>query len=309
MKIGKDAKEYIAPLSIDGLNGRILRMPSSKKSRQREIVFVYGTHSSLERGFGMAEDLSQYGNITTPDLPGFGGMDSFRSIGKKPELDNYADYLATFIKTHFGDKKITLVGFSLGWAIVTRTLQRYPKLCSQINLLVSYGGFSHREEYLFSTSRMRTYRILSKACSNVVFAFFFRHLLLNSFVLRKTYARTYHAKAKFENLTPKKKKEMIEFEIILWQINDVATWAKTLNIILNIDLTDKKIDIPVWQVLLGGDQYFDGDKVTKNLNKIFSQVHTVRANTNSHAPTVVANAKEAAGMWPDEIRKELERDV
>ena len=85
---------------------------------------LYGHHSSLERVYGLAEDMSQYGNVTIPDYPGFGGMDSFYKIGMKPTLDNLADYLATFVKLRYRGKKVTIVGMSLGFVIATRMLQR-----------------------------------------------------------------------------------------------------------------------------------------------------------------------------------------
>lgn len=305
MSLVEEAKKFISPLRIDGLKGRVLRIPCPDKKTKQEILFIYGSHASLERGFGMAEDLSQYGNITVPDLPGFGGMESFYKIGKKPELDNFADYLALFIKQHYGNQKITLVGFSLGSAIVTRTLQKYPELTRQINLLISYAGLSHHNEFIFPDRRKKVYKALSLIGSNRLFAFFFRYVFLNRFVLRRTYSKTYLAKHKFKKMDVRTEKEMVELEIILWQINDVATWAKTANIMLNIDLVNTKIDLPIWRIVLDGDQYLDGHRVTENMKRIYAKVFVAKANIDSHAPTVVARAKDAESMLPDLVRNEL----
>src|SRR3712207_1180020 len=98
-KITRDPADYIEPLNINRLEGRMLRLPApdTKQAAGREILFVYGHHSSLERWWGLIQALNRYGAVTMPDLPGFGGMDSFYKIGKKPTIDNLADYVAAFI--------------------------------------------------------------------------------------------------------------------------------------------------------------------------------------------------------------------
>ncbi len=130
--------DYILPLNINGLQGRMLRLPSTGR-KKREIMYIYGHHSSLERNFGVAEYLNKYGSVTVPDLPGFGGMDSFYKISKEPTLDNMADYLASFIKLRYKKQKFTLTGLSLGFMIITRMLQRYPEIAKQVDVLVSYA--------------------------------------------------------------------------------------------------------------------------------------------------------------------------
>src|SRR3954470_17459407 len=135
----KNPADYIVPLNINRLDGRMLRLPakSARQAKNREILFVYGLHSSLERWWGLTQVLSRYGNVTMPDLPGFGGMDSFYKIGKKPTLDNMADYLAAFIKLRYKNKKLIIAGMSFGFVIATRLLQRYPELTKKVALLVS----------------------------------------------------------------------------------------------------------------------------------------------------------------------------
>ena len=90
-------QDYIAPLNINGMNGRMLHI-AAPKNKNKELLLLYGHHSSLERMYGIAEDLNQYGAVTMPDFPGFGGMDSFYTIGMQPSIDNLADYLASFVK-------------------------------------------------------------------------------------------------------------------------------------------------------------------------------------------------------------------
>src|SRR5690349_17907325 len=102
--------EYIVPLNMNGLKGRLLRLPP-KKNKKREILLVYGHHSSLERMYSIAQVLNAYGAVTLPDLPGFGGMDSFYKIKEKPDIDTMADYLASVVKLRYKGRRITILGF------------------------------------------------------------------------------------------------------------------------------------------------------------------------------------------------------
>src|ERR1700741_1092962 len=123
----KGPADHIVPLYINGMNGRMLHIPGPAHTK-REILFIYGHHSTLERWWGLVQDLNQYGTVTMPDLPGFGGMDSFYRIGQKPTIDNLADYLAAFIKMHYKKRKFTIAGLSFGFLVATRMLQRYPEM-------------------------------------------------------------------------------------------------------------------------------------------------------------------------------------
>ena len=73
-KAPRNPADYIVPLNINGLDGRLLHMPAPEgKSKNMEILFIYGHHSSIERWWGVVQVLNRYGAVTMPDLPGFGG--------------------------------------------------------------------------------------------------------------------------------------------------------------------------------------------------------------------------------------------
>src|SRR5438876_991720 len=106
------AADFIVPLDMNGLSGRMLHMPAPK-GKSGEALFVYGQHSSLERWWGLMQYMNRYAGVTAPDLPGIGGMESFYKIGKKPTVDNFADYLAAFVKLRYKNKKVIIIGMSL----------------------------------------------------------------------------------------------------------------------------------------------------------------------------------------------------
>lgn len=298
--------DYIEPLYVNGMRGRILRMPAPR-NKNREILFVYGHHSTLERCWGIADDLNQYGAITVPDIPGFGGMDSFYKIGKEPSLDNLADYLASLVKLNYRRKRLTIIGFSFGFVIATRMLQRYPDIAKKVDLLVSAVGFAHADDFAFTRIRHSFYLFLSKLFSYRYTSFIFRHLVLNSFVLRLAYGKTRNAKDKFSGLNKSERGELMKFEIELWQRNDVRTHMATSVAFLTLDNCQKKVALPVWHVAVDGDRYFDNHRVEQHMSIIFDDFHLARSHMENHGPSVILDKEAAQPFTPIVIRKLLSK--
>lgn len=305
-KAAKDPADYILPLYINGLEGRMLRLPA-KKDKTRELLFVYGQHSSLERWWGAAELLSRYGTFTMPDLPGFGGMTSLYKIGQKPTIDNLADYLATFLKLKFKRKKVTVVGMSLGFVIVTRMLQKYPQLTKKVDLLVSVVGCAHKDDFIFSKPRRRFWLTISIVFSMKLPAFLFHHICLNPFVLRRVYHRTINAREKFAYISGDEFKRTMDMEIRLWAINDIRTQMKTYVEMMTLDNTQKRIDLPVWHVASKKDRYFNNIRVEEHMRRIFNDFHIAFSKDSNHAPTIIADMKTATPFFPEEIKRQLRK--
>jgi pimeloyl-ACP methyl ester carboxylesterase len=309
-KASKNPADYIVPLNINGLRGRMLRLPApgTKQAAGKEILFVYGHHSSLERWWGVMQVLNHYGTVTMPDLPGFGGMDSFYKIGKRPTVDNLADYLAAFIKLRYKNKKLVIAGMSFGFVIVTRMLQRYPELNKKVSLLVSIVGFAHRDDFRFSRPRYYTYLTFARIMKHRPQSWFFRYLALNSRVLRFAYARTPNAKHKFKLAEDSSDFDrLMEVEIGLWQENDVRTWLYTTVEFFRLDNCRVRIDLPVWHVAVKNDHYFDNSLVEQHLRIVFRDFNSTELDLKTHAPSVIADEKMAAPLFPPELRRALRR--
>lgn len=304
-KTNKAAADYIVPLNMNGLQGRMLHMPGRGRAT-REILFVYGHHSSLERWWGLMQNLNRYGAVTMPDLPGFGGMDSFYKIGETATLDNFADYLAAFIKMRYKRRKVVIAGMSLGFVIATRMLQRYPDLAKKVTLLISIAGFTHQDDFIFSKKRMALYRLGAAFFSLPVAASFFRRVCLNSHVLRAVYRHTHNAKDKFKSVAEEELKELMDFEVGLWQNNDVRTYMKTTSEFLRLDNTGVRVNLPVYHVAVTGDRYFDNQSVERHMQMIFKEYHLLaKLKVANHAPSVLADAKSAAPFVPPRLRRLL----
>lgn len=303
----QNPEDYIQPLNMNGLNGRMLHMPAPK-GRNREILFVYGHHSTLERWFGIMQNLNRYGAVTMPDLPGFGGMDSFYKIGEEATIDNLADYLAAFIKMRYKRRKVSIAGMSFGFVVATRMLQRYPELTKKVDMFVSLAGFAHRDDFVFSGKRQFMYRSLIRVFSFRLPALFFRYVLLHPMVIRHAYRRTHNAKNKFQDLAAEELQEMLDVEIDLWHKNDVRTHMRTSAEFLNLDNCKVKINLPVYHVAIAGDRYFDNHIVEQHYRVIFSEFHLVDTlRVGNHAPSIIADAKAAAPFVPQKLRRLLLR--
>lgn len=300
----RNPADYIVPLAIDGLEGRMLHIPAPREGAKakREILFVYGHHSTLERWWGLMEVLNEYGSVTMPDLPGFGGMDSFYKVGQKPTIDNLADYLAAFIKWRYKRKKVTIAGMSFGFVVATRMLQKYPELTAKVDILISIVGFAHKDDFTFTKSRYWFYRIGATVLAHHPAAGLFRRLVLTRPVLRAAYARTHNAKKKFASATTKDEfNQQMDVEVKLWQLNDVRTHMFTSVQFLTFDNTKQHVDLPVWHVSADNDHFFDHLVVEQHMRMIFKDFHSAPTTLPNHAPSVIADAQAAAPLIPQEL--------
>lgn len=291
---------------VNGLNGRLLRIPAPP-SKKRSIFLLYGHHASLERMFGLAEVLNSHGAVTMPDLPGFGGMDSFYKIGKQPDIENYADYLDSLLKLHYKRQKVTIVALSFAVPLVIRTLQKYPELSRKVELFVSIAGFAHHQDFIFDKKVFWLLKSLAYNFSYKIPAVFAKKVLLTSPAIRSSYMFVGDSHSKLKDASTKAELEKrINFEIGLWKINDVRTRAKTMTMMFNIDLcSGPKVDVPLCHVTTSEDRYFDHQVVEQHLKVIFKDTQVVSSEMPTHAPTIIATAKEAEPYIPKSLRRRL----
>lgn len=300
-------QKNIHPLDMNGLSGRMLRIKSAKKKyAKREILVLYGHHASLERMYGIAEVLADYGNVTMPDFPGCGGMDSFYKIGMKPSLDTMADYLASFVKLNYRGKKVSIAGMSLGFAIVTRMLQRYPELVKKVDVLVSLVGFTHKYDYAFASSRQKFYIAGARFFSKKLPSMFYYNVFLHPLVIKTAYSKTHNAKKKLAHLDKDGVAAALEFEVDLWRGDDPRTYMRMAEEMLTIDNCQKQIKLPVHHVQVKDDQYFDNEVVEQHMRVVFTDFTAYEAVLPNHAPSIVATKKEAKGLLPKKLKKLLE---
>ncbi len=295
--------DFIEPLYMNGLHGRMLRLkPKPRKSK--EILIVYGQHSSLERLFGLAESLNKYGGVTVPDLPGFGGMQSFYRLREKPNIDNMADYLAAFMKLRYKNRRVSIIGISYGFAVVTRTLQRYPELTKKVDLLISTVGFVHHDDFIFKKHNYMVLRYGSALFSNAATSTLAKHLFLRPSFIRASYNLSGPKNLKLNQQDALAKDSRIAYEIHLWKTNDLRTYMYTTNNMLKMDLCDKQVDLPVYHIALKNDQYLNAEYVEQHLGVIYKSVQVYNSKLPAHMPTL-ASSDDASKLIPSTLRKLL----
>ena len=303
-----NVSDFIEPLNVNGLNGRMLHAPAAKKTN-REILLVYGHHALLERWWGLVENLREFGSVTMPDLPGFGGMDSFYKIGRKPTVDEYADYLAAIVKMRYRRRKVTIIGISFGFLVVTRMLQRYPELTKKVDFVTSIVGFMHKTDFLFTSRQRTSYSALAKFFALPPISWLIRYCFLNAFIIRNLYVRMPAGKRRFLEMDPADFDTMMDFEVKLWQANDVRTHWRTTSEFLHVDNCSRQIALPVWHVASKGDHYFDNHVVEQHMRVVYSDYHQGIMDSKAHTPSVLGDKKELAIMVPPGLRRALRKSV
>lgn len=296
------SQKFISALHINGMDGRVLRMPAPK-GKNKEILLLYGHHSSHERMMGVAEVLNEYGTVTMPDLPGFGGMDSFYKIGSKPTIDQFADYLASFVKLRYKRKRVTIICMSFSVPLVIKTLQKYPELARKVDAFVSISGFAHRDDFIFKWYEYWGLRALSVVVSRRLPALFMSSVVLTKPVLRLTYGMVSKTHNKMKDATSDAElKRRIDFEANLWKINDVRTRMSTMTLMLTLDVCGSKVNVPAYHITATSDRYFDHKIVEQHMHVIFDNLEIIPSEMANHAPTIIATAKEAAPYIPQRLR-------
>lgn len=300
-------KQFISEIKIQDIPGRMVVLPPHTATQSRHILVIYGHHSSLERMYSTAQSLQDFGTVCMPDLPGFGGMPSLSSSNITPSVDTLADYLAVFVKTHYRNKRFTIFGMSFGFVVATRMLQRHPELQKQVEMLISFVGFTHHKDFKF---KARNYLLLKYTAKSLS-----RHplpakILAKTIIQRPFIATAYHLRSKthpkMKGFSYSERKNLIDFEVILWQSNELYTYFATGHEMLTLDLTKMRIAAPVHHIAVAADQYFDNDMVQKHMKKIFSSVTVHQAVMENHAPTIIDGVDAAKKIIPQSIRDILQ---
>lgn len=299
-------EDYIMPLNINGMEGRMLYSPSTSK-HQREILLIYGHHAMLERWWSLVENLNQYGPVTMPDLPGFGGMEGFGKIGTKPTIDAFADYLASFVKLRYRNKRVTIVAISFGFVVVTRMLQRYPELSKKVDMLVSVAGFVHKDDFVFHPKNRRFYSYVARLFATRPIAYFIRYFCLSKFILVNLYTRLPNSKRRMIDITPEDFDKSMDLEVKLWQANDVRTHWLTTSEFLKLDNCSKPVYLPVVHVVSEEDHYVKNIVVEQHMRQVFSGYKQFTARSKAHVPSVIADKKAMSVLLPPELRRLLSK--
>jgi hypothetical protein len=97
----------------------------------------------------------------------------------------------------------------------------------------------------------------------------------------------------------------MNFEIGLWQENDVRTNMYTTVQLLQFDNCQAQVKLPVWHVAASADGFFDTNIIEQHMRIIFTDFHLMRSSLVNHAPSVIADEKTATALLPRKLRQVL----
>ncbi len=298
----EDPTEYIIPVNMNKLQGRMLRYVKAKQPN-REILLIYGHHSSIERYWELAKAFGKYGAVTIPDIPGFGGMENIYKLYDYPSIDNLADYLAAFYKLRYKKRRVTIVAVGYGFTITTRMLQKYPDIIKKLDLFIGIDAFSHRDDIVISRFK-RAWYIISARILN------FR---LSSSIFRTVWLRLILKKVSDDVILSSLKKFSFRGDIFfepsnvdykLWLVNDMRTHAQTIKNLLKLDNCQNRVNIPLWHVAFDKRTFFNDIFVEQHLKVIFPEYHKLSSRFNLNLP--LGSPKNRIGnIIPPQLRKKL----
>lgn len=289
---------------MNGLRGRMLIKTSADHRNRQEILLLCGHHSSIERMSTFIEIFSDYGNVTVPDLPGFGGMQSFYKIGEKPTIENYADYLASFVKLMYKRKKFIVIGVSFSVPIYIRMLQKYPELQDKILYCVSLSGFVHHQDFKFNKFELFFIKIgtiiLSRRFpSEIISKVFLKKSIMKS-ILKIDYLNRKQGKSNKDDI-----EQRVDLDAKLWVINDFRTSIFTYKEMFKLDLCNTTVKNRIYHLTNEGDYFFNKNIVEQHLQIIFKDFKHLNTDNDMHIPFVGANIKIVRDYIPKELFKLL----
>ena len=273
-KQAKNADDYIERLNMNRLRGRMLRLSPPRGKKSREILVVYGHHSNLEMTFPLAVELNKYGSVTVPDMPGFGGMQSFYRLGDRPTIDNLADYLAAFIKLFYKRRRLTIIGLSFGFVVVTRMLQKYPELAKRVDLLISIGGYSRYDDFKMTTRNKAFKRTVASIFSKRIPAAVVQKVFLRPVFIKSSYKLLAKAEQGKSYSGTEQLEDHIAQAVQLWHMNDLRTYMNTSRAILSLDICKDRVSLPVHH-LVSREKRFKNNTVEQHLNVIYESVQVL----------------------------------
>ncbi|MDR2063905.1 MAG: alpha/beta hydrolase [Candidatus Nomurabacteria bacterium] len=129
--------------NFEGFFEKVAKLPNSTvhywqndfDAARPTVLMVHGYRGEHHGMLLIADQLKLYFNIIIPDLPGFGKSSEFH--GGPHGLDNYSDFLKTFIVHLKLPKKPMIIGHSFGTIVSSKFEMDYPQLTDKKLVLLS----------------------------------------------------------------------------------------------------------------------------------------------------------------------------
>jgi pimeloyl-ACP methyl ester carboxylesterase len=205
----------------------------------------------------------------------------------------------------YKNKRITIFAISYGFVVITRMLQLYPELAKKVDLLVSVVGFMHKDDLTFKPTNQKFYMVVARFFATRPVAVFIRYGCLNKFVLRALYTKLPSSKRRMVEVTPEEFDRSMDFEVSLWQSNDVRTHWLTTSEFLALNNCRQHIALEVVHVSSQYDFYINNLVVEEHMRQVFSDYVQFASRSKAHVPSVIADKAAMSVLVPPGLKKLL----
>jgi hypothetical protein len=189
--------------------------------------------------------------------------------------------------------------------VITRMLQRYPQLAKKVDLLVSEVGFMHKDDLSFSPTLQKFCKLGARIFATRPIALFIRYGMLNKFMLTHLYAKLPSSKRRMIEVTPEEFSRSMEFEVELWQANDVRTHWLTTSEFLGLDNCRQHVSLPVVHISSSYDYYINNLLVEEHMRQVFSDYIHFQSKSKAHVPSVIADKAAMGVLVPPDLKRLL----
>ena len=282
----------VESLRVQGLSGRVLSATETE-APWSSILLLYGQHASVERIANFAAALSRFGEVTCPDLAGFGGMDPVAATDRRTAIDGVADVLAETVRMIYGEREFSIVAMSFGLAVAIRMLHRHEDLRPRVRLIVSVAGVTTGQDLRFmpgvrcalrATARIGATRMASAGVNRWILK-----PAIVGFLCRRL------ARPRLDDLA-------LAAEVRLWCSADWRTRLRTLAELLGPSQSSEvRLPTPVHHVAPSGDPYVEHQAVTATLRHLFADVAVTHVDSGAHVPPSAASPHACGEFLPDPV--------
>lgn len=251
---------------------------------------------SIEMMTPLANVLSEYGDVTVPDLPGFGGMTNFYSIGKTPNLDTYADYLSAFIKLRYKKNRLTLFGVGFGYSLLVHTLQKHPDLCSKVDIVGGINGLLHHED-IRQTNLSRNFNLVRRS---------FQGLPLLRSIAKATTFQPQAIKTQLQINKIDLDDDFLQSVVNSWQSVHVKTLRQLQKAELRLDLCQQNLKTKSYNLELPSIyRDIDTGKAEAHAEIVFSSANYTKSRIEKDLLCVLGDQKLLNAQLPKKLIQEL----
>lgn len=296
--------DFIYPVNINGLDGRFLYLKSKLRTVKSNILIVYDINSNIEKWWGLAIALTKYSNVSIVDLPGFGGMDSLFKIGWEPTIDSLADYLASFIKLRYRNKRFSIIAIGAGFSIATRTLQNNKAIEHKVNNFIAINGYAHHDDLNVSKKTKIAKRFFYRVLATRIISFFIKNFYFNRKILDYRINDKVVKKIRSHHTNQFIKQFMVD---LLYE-NDFRTRIFLRKELLGLNNCDIQLSVPFYQISTGFKQYnLIANHVEQHLKIIFKDYHYLAVRELRKIPYIMNDPKVAIRLIHPKLRRILQK--